>query len=267
MRVSDALEKAQRENRVALVAYLTAGDPDLAATRVFVTEMARAGADVIELGVPFSDPVADGPTNLRASERALKSKTTLAGIFSMCRGLRADGVNVPLVLFTYFNPVFQLGLVAFADQAASAGVDAALIVDLPPEEAGEFAEALRQKKIGTIFLASPTTDEKRLKAIDAASSEFVYYVSRTGVTGVQRALSEDLIVKLKWVRAHVSNPLCVGFGISTAEQAAFLANCPEVDGVIVGSVLVDMIASSPTVEIAAKGLSDLVRSFKTVLKK
>lgn len=232
------------DGRPAFIAYLTAGDPDAEASARYVKALARAGADVIELGVPYSDPVADGPTNLKAADRALKGGGSLKSVLALSKRLRADGVATPFVLFTYYNPIFRLADdAAFARQARESGIDAVLIVDLPPEEAGRLRAALEKEGVGTVFLASPTTTPERLARIDEYSTEFVYYVSRLGVTGARTELSESLAEELAALRKHVKQPIAVGFGISTPEQAAKVAGLAE--GVIVGSALVRLIEEAP----------------------
>ncbi len=242
----------------AFVAYLTAGDPSLAMTARYVRALARAGADIIELGVPHSDPVADGETNQRAAERGLKSGTTLIGILDMARKLRAEGEKVPLVLFSYFNPILRLGLVEFARLARASGITAVLAVDLPPEESKEYREALLASGVGTVFLASPTTRVDRLALIGEASTEFVYYVSRAGVTGTRDSLSATLAEEVARVKAIVKKPVCVGFGISTPEQVREVASIA--DGVVVGSALVKVIEENP--DEAEKKLGELVRTLR-----
>ena len=184
---------------MGLVAYITAGDPRSRPAKKLFWQLAEAGADVIELGVPFSDPVADGPAIQRASERALRSGTTLAGVLDLVRRLRAQ-TEVPLVLFSYFNPVLQMGLEKFADAAAAAGADGVLATDLTPEEAGEYRAAMHARGLDTIFLAAPTSTDERLAQIAECSSGFLYLISRTGVTGAREALPEDLPALARRVR-------------------------------------------------------------------
>jgi tryptophan synthase alpha chain len=223
-----------------------AGDPDLATTASAVRALAGAGADVIELGVPFSDPIADGPVNQAAATRALAAGATLGRILAMVSGLRAD-VAVPLVLFSYFNPIFRYGVERFAEHAAASGVDGVLVVDLPPEEAaGEYLEALRQHGLDRIFLLAPTSTRERRRAVRRTGSGFVYYVSRTGVTGERRALPADLVDEVRSLRRDIDLPIAVGFGISTPEQVAAVAEIA--DGVVVGSALVRRIAEAEGVK-------------------
>ena len=190
-RISRRFAQLRESGEMGLVAYLTAGDPSLEATEQFVLAMAGAGADVIELGVPFSDPVADGPVIQRASERALGAGTTLAGVLSLVKSLRAK-TEIPLVIFSYFNPVLQMGLENFAEQASSAGADGVLITDVTPDEGDEYRAAMSAHGLDTIFLAAPTSTDERLALIAEASRGFLYLISRTGVTGAKDQLADEL---------------------------------------------------------------------------
>lgn len=230
------------QSRPSLIAYLTCGDPDLAATREIALAVIEAGAEVIELGVPFSDPVADGPVIQRASERALKRGTTLADVLRLARELRREKARAGLIVFSYFNPVLRMGLECFADTAAEAGVDGALITDLTVEEAGDYLRAVRKRKLATVFLAAPTSTDARLKRIAQASTGFVYAVSRTGVTGARQQLSTDARALVRRLRKFTRLPIAVGFGISTAEQFAEAGRFA--DAVVVGSALVELIERS-----------------------
>lgn len=237
--IEAAFKRAKSEKRSAFIPYLTAGDPDLETTGELLLALARAGADIIELGVPFSDPIADGPVNQRAATRALASGTTLSGVLDLVARVRSS-VDVPIVLFTYFNPLCARGLERFAEHASASGVDGVLCVDLPPEEAAaEYLPALRAQALDTPFLLAPTSDKHRIAAVDRASSGFVYYVSRTGVTGTREALAPTLLKEVRRIRRKVSHPLAVGFGISTPEQARAVGKIA--DGVVVGSALVDLV--------------------------
>jgi len=238
-RIANAFSKARSENRAAFVPYLTAGDPGLKWTLQYLDRLTEAGADIIELGVPFSDPIADGPVNQRSSERALKGGTTLSGILDAVAGKREDGYETPLVLFSYFNPIQRMGVDRFAGRAARAGVDGVLIVDLPPEEAVEYRASLAAAGLDTVFLASPTTTDERLEAIAEASTGFVYYVSRLGVTGTRSELADSLEDDLARARRKIAKPIAVGFGISTPDQAGAVAQIA--DGVVVGSALVKLL--------------------------
>jgi tryptophan synthase alpha chain len=252
------MKRAKIENRAVFVPYLTAGDPNLASTKKFVRALYEAGADILELGVPFSDPVADGPTIAKASDRALKAGTSLREVLSLAKSFREEGIEIPLVLFTYFNPLLKFGVDRFVASARDSQVDAVLVVDLPPEEAGEYVEKMKEADLGTIFLASPTTSLERLRLIDELSSEFVYYVSREGVTGESSELSQILAVRTKELTTLLKNPVCVGFGISNSTQAESVARIA--DGVVVGSALVRIVHESTTVDEAVSRIKDFVSS-------
>ena len=222
--------------KAGFVAFVTAGDPSLDATRRFVSMLRAEGADIVELGVPFSDPVADGPVIQAAAERALRRGASLAGVLAALRRLRAAGETVPVILFTYLNPALTLGPERFAAEAAKAGAQGALLVDLPAEVAGPWRKALARRGLELVLLASPTTSDSRLKLIGRAGGSIVYYVSREGVTGVRRGLAPGLAARLAHVRRVVGKPLIVGFGISNGAQARRLA--AHAAGVVVGSALV-----------------------------
>jgi tryptophan synthase alpha chain len=242
-------------HRPSLIAYLTCGDPDLGATREIALAAIEAGAEVIELGVPFSDPVADGPVIQRASERALRNGTTLMDVLKLARELRRQKPRAGLIVFSYFNPVLRMGLERFAEAAAEAGVDGALITDLTVEEAGDYLRAMRKGKLATVFLAAPTSTDARLKRIAAASTGFIYAVSRTGVTGARQQLSADARKLVRRLRRFTKLPIAVGFGISTAEQ--FVEVGSFADAVVVGSALVELVERSPR-DKAAKTVGEFV---------
>lgn len=237
-RIEQRFAQLRARNAAAFIPYITAGDPTLDATARLVAELENAGADVIEFGVPFSDPVADGVVNQEAAQRALKHGTSLRAILALVKSLRVS-TQVPIVLFTYFNPVLAYGLEAFAADAADAGVDGVLCVDLPPEEAVEYKQLLDARDIATVFLVAPTTTAERLPLLAGKSSGFVYYVSRTGVTGERAALEISIHDMVAAIQRHTTTPVAVGFGISTPEQAAEVAG--YADGVIVGSAIVRMV--------------------------
>jgi tryptophan synthase alpha chain len=242
------------KSRPALVAYVTCGDPDLRTTREVVLAAIGAGAEVIELGVPFSDPVADGPVIQRASERALKNGVSLEDVLGLVAEIRRES-DAGLIVFTYFNPVLRMGMEKFAARAADTGVDGALITDLPVEEAGEYLRHLRKRSLATIFLAAPTSTDERLKAIAEASRGFVYAVSRTGVTGASKELSEDAKRLVRRLRKFTKLPIAVGFGISQAEQ--FAAVGEYADAAVVGSAIVQVIERSPGTE--AKAVAEFIK--------
>ena len=235
-RLERNLAAARARGRKSLVVYLCAGDPDLAATERLVPALAAAGADVIELGVPFSDPLADGPTIQAAAERALRSGTTLAGILELVERLRRGGCDVPLALMGYMNPIVRMGIEAFVSRSAEVGVDGVIVPDLPLDEAGPLGDAASASGLSLVLLAAPTTPPDRLRRIGEETRGFLYFVSVTGVTGARAALPADLPARLDAVRAASRAPVAVGFGISAPEQAAALAE--HADAVVVGSAVV-----------------------------
>jgi len=235
-----AFDRAAGEQRAALVAYLTFGDPDPATSIEIVAAAAMSGADVIELGVPFSDPSADGPSIQRAMERALESGATLDGALDAVAELRRRGVTTPIVLFGYYNPIFVMGVDAFAERAAAAGVDAVLTVDLPLDELDELAAPLAARGVSVVPLVAPTSTEDRIARLGSLQAPFVYYISLTGVTGARAAAAVDP-ARLSAVRAAAAAPVAVGFGIRSAAGAHRFAAIA--DGVVVGSALVDAVAA------------------------
>ena len=258
-RISRCFRALAEAGELGLVAYITAGDPSLDATEKIVLAAAEAGADVIELGVPFSDPVADGPTIQRASERAVGNGTTLAGVIELVRRLRTH-TDVPLVLFSYFNPILQMGIEKFADAASAAGADGVLATDLTPEEAVEYRTVLHARGLDTIFLAAPTSTDTRLALIAECSTGFLYLISRTGVTGERASLPEDLPALARRVRRFTKLPLAVGFGISSPEHVSVLGGIA--DAAVVGSALVAEIEKAATVDAAASAVAEKVRALK-----
>jgi tryptophan synthase alpha chain len=239
----------------ALVVYVTCGDPDLATTRAIVLSAIEAGADVIELGVPFSDPVADGPVIQRASERALKQRTTLAQVLTLAADVRQHAQSTGMIVFSYLNPILRMGMEKFCMVARHAGVDGALLTDLPVEEAGEYLRAMRTHDLAPVFLAAPTSPDDRLKRIAAASRGFVYAVSRTGVTGARQELAADAQQLVRRLRRLTKLPIAVGFGISNAEQFAEVGKFA--DAVVVGSAIVETIEQNQGRE--AEAVGDFVR--------
>jgi tryptophan synthase alpha chain len=258
-RISRRFRELAAAGELGLVAYITAGDPSLDATEKIVLAAAEAGADVIELGVPFSDPVADGPTIQRASERAVRGGTTLAGVIELVRSLRAH-TQVPLVLFSYFNPILQMGIEKFADAARAAGADGVLATDLTPEEAVEYRAILHARGLDTIFLAAPTSTNDRLALIAECSTGFLYLISRTGVTGERASLPEDLPALARRVRRFTKLPLAVGFGISSPEHVSVLGGIA--DAAVVGSALVAEIEKAATPNDAASAVATRIRALK-----
>ncbi len=230
------------QTRPSLVAYVTCGDPDLATTQEVVLAAIGAGASVIELGVPFSDPLADGPVIQRASERALRRGTTLEQVLALAKEVRKRS-QAGLIIFSYLNPVLCMGLTHFSAAAEEAGIDGALITDLPVEEAGDYLREMRQRRLATVFLAAPTSTDERLKQIAKVSTGFVYAVSRTGVTGARKQLAQDARDLVRRLRRHTKVPIAVGFGISSAEQ--FAAVGEFADAAVVGSAIVETIERNP----------------------
>ncbi len=258
-RLARAFAKARAGGRAALVAFVEAGDPHLAATARLLPALEAAGADVVELGIPFSDPLADGPTIQRASERALASGTTLAKALDVLAGARAAGFATPVVVFSYANPILALGEAEFAHRAREAGADGVLVTDLPPEEGRGFASILKSARLDPVYLLAPTSTDERLRRAAALSRGFVYLVSRAGITGARSALPEDLGRLVARVRAAVPRlPLAVGFGISTPEQVRAVARLA--DGVVVGSAIV------AAMESAAAAGSDPVAAAATLVR-
>jgi tryptophan synthase alpha chain len=258
-RIQRRFEVLKRRGEMGLVAFITAGDPSLEATESFVLALDAAGADVIELGVPFSDPVADGPAIQRSSERALQAGTTLSGVLDLVASIRRKS-DVPLVLFSYYNPVLQMGIDRFARRAAEAGADGVLITDLTPEEAGDYRRILHTHGLDTIFLAAPTSTDERLALIAEVSSGFLYVISRTGVTGARESLPDDLPALVRRVRRASGLPIAVGFGISLPGQVSVLGGLA--DAAVVGSALVQEIEQASSVDAAREALGARVRSLK-----
>jgi len=234
-RVSALFKRLRAEKRCGLIAYITCGDPDRDTSIRVVEELEAAGADAIELGIPFSDPIADGPVIQAAAQRALHGGTTTRDMFAIARAVRSRS-EIPLIAFSYLNPVMRYGAEKFATEAAEAGVDSVLLTDLPPEASGEFRDAMHARKLGTIFLLAPTSSAKRIAAIERASDGFVYYVSTTGVTGARRDLDPALLSRLDEIRKMLKKPVAVGFGVSQPEHYALLRD--RCDAVVVGSAIV-----------------------------
>ena len=262
-RISQRFASLREAGELGIVAYITAGDPSLDATLKFVIALAEAGADVIELGIPFSDPVADGPTIQRASERALKAGTTLASVLDLVRRIRRSNSaasEVPIVLFGYYNPMFQMGIEKFAASASAAGADGVLATDLTPEESTDYRRILAAHNLDTVFLAAPTSTADRIDKISAATSGFLYLISRTGVTGAKDSLPDDLPSLIRRVRSHTNLPLAVGFGISLPGHVSVLGGLA--DAAVIGSALVSEIEKADSVDVAAQALGSRIRGLK-----
>jgi len=241
-RIAARFAALKAEGRGALVTYLSGYDPDPATSLALLRGLPGAGADVIEIGVPFTDPMADGPSIQRAGLRALKAGATLDGVLALVRDFRKENATTPIVLMGYYNPILSYGVDSFCNDAAASGVDGLIIVDVPPEEADEIEPQAKANGLDLIRLVAPTTDDARLPRVLAATTGFVYYVSITGITGTRSASTADLAAALPRIRPHTSLPVCIGFGIRTPEQAAEAARIA--DGAVVGTALVDTLAAS-----------------------
>lgn len=263
-RISKRFAELRAAGELGIVAYITAGDPSLAATLEFVVALDQGGADVIELGIPFSDPLADGPTIQRASERALKAGASLPRILDLVKEIRKVS-QIPLVLFSYFNPILQMDLQKFAETATAAGVDGVLATDLSPEESSEYRRILAEQRLDTVFLAAPTSTDERLAQIAQCSSGFLYLVSRTGVTGAKDSLPDDLPALLRRVRNYTKLPVAVGFGISLPGHVSMLGGLA--DAAVIGSSLVSEIERAATPAEAANALRERIRSLKEAARR
>jgi tryptophan synthase alpha chain len=253
--------RARRER--ALVPYFTVGDPSIAATRQLVVEVARRGADVIELGIPFSDPLADGPVIQRATQRALAAGVTLPRVLEMVREMRGE-VSVPLVFLTYYNPILAFGLKAFCRTAVEAGVDGVIVADLPPEEAAPLQAEAEPAGLDLVHLVAPTSTPERMRRIARASQGFIYMVSLTGVTGERAAVAPELTQQLRALRAITTRPICVGFGISTPAQAREVGRVA--DGVIVGSAIVRLVEQHGGTSDLLARVGDFIAALKAPLR-
>ena len=258
-RISQKFQQLKTENRKGFIPYITAGDPDLVITEKLVLALAEAGADVIELGVPFSDPMADGPVIQRASERALIKPVGVAEVLSLVERIRKNS-DVPIVLFTYFNPLMQFAKQDAGKKLKAAGVDGVLITDLIPEEAGSFVAEMRAADVDTIFLVAPTSTDERIKLIAEHTKGFVYVVARTGVTGVRESISMAVGGLVERVKQHTSLPVAVGFGISTPEQVREV--CGYADAAVVGSRLVLEIEHNVDSPHLVQRVAELARELK-----
>jgi len=238
-RIRNTFNRLKKKNETALIPYIMAGDPDLATTRTLILEMEKAGADIIELGAPFSDPLADGPTIQKAAIRSLQHNTSIADVLGLVADVRRTS-RIPLILMTYYNLIFHYGEERFVHDAVAAGLDGIILPDLPPEEAGTLAPLAKKAGLDTIFLLAPTSTDERIKVVTKLSQGFVYYVSLTGVTGARVGLQESIQDALTRIKTMTDKPIAVGFGISTPDQAAQVARWGA-EGVIVGSALVKVI--------------------------
>jgi tryptophan synthase alpha chain len=258
-RITRAFDRLKREGNRGLIAYITAGDPSPDQTVALIKALEEGGVDILELGVPFSDPIADGPVIQRASERSLRAGTTLKSVLQILRDLRQKS-EIPVVIFSYLNPVLRYGFERFAADAANAGADGALLTDLNIEAAGPYVAEMRKHGLDAIFLVSQTTPQERVRLLSQSSSGFVYIVSRAGVTGTRDALSDQVIPLIERVRGATSLPIAVGFGLSRREHMAALA--PYADAAVVGSAIVRLIAEKG----ARPGLEQELQAFAAELK-
>jgi tryptophan synthase alpha chain len=258
-RIEEKFWFLRKQGRKAFIAFITAGDPNLATTRNLVLALEGCGVDIVELGVPFSDPMADGPVIQAASARALKKKTTLKRILKLISEIRQKS-SIPIALMSYYNPIFKFGVKQFVNQAVKSGVDGVIIPDLPPEEAGDLIVSAKKNNLATIFFVSPTTTKERLKLVARVSTGFIYYVSLTGTTGQRLSLPKGLLQDIRLVKKYTHKPVCVGFGISDSKQVKKISRV--CDGVIVGSAIVKKIEQA-----RGKNIIKKISNFVTNLTK
>ena len=258
-RIDKKFKELKKKNKKAFIAFIMAGDPSLAITKKLIHELADSGADIIELGVPFSDPIADGPTIQKAAERGLKSKTTLPGVFNLVRNAGLY-LETPIVFLIYYNLVFHYGLEKFVKDAVKSGVDGVVIPDLPPEESKELCKIAKKKRFSIIHLLAPTSSIERIKKVAKASTGFIYYVSLTGTTGARKKLPKELSASLKKVKHITRTPVSVGFGISTRAQVKAVQKIA--DGAIVGSAIVKVIEKNIGKKDLVKKAGNFVKNLK-----
>jgi len=256
-RIKNTFNRLKKKNETALIPYIMAGDPDLATTKTLILEMEKAGCDIIEIGAPFSDPLADGPTIQKAAIRSLQHNTSVADVLGLVADVRKTS-KIPLILMTYYNLIFKYGEEKFVNDAAAAGLDGMILPDLPPEEAGTLAPLAKKAGLDMIFLLAPTSTDDRIKLVTKLSQGFVYYVSLTGVTGARTGLQQSIEESLRKIKTMTDKPVAVGFGISTPDQASQVAHWGA-DGVIVGSALVKVMEENI-------GKPELVRQAATFVK-
>jgi tryptophan synthase alpha chain len=262
-RIVEKFARLREQRQKGFVVYIGAGDPSLEATRELALAFDRLGVDVLELGVPFSDPLADGPVNQLAAQRGLESGTTPVKVLETVRAIRKDS-RIPIVLYIYFNLLHRHGFQKFIAEAAQAGVDGLLVLDLPPEESGNYEKMMREARMCVIYLIAPTTPEERIEFIVKRGTGFIYYVSREGVTGMQSKVSENIAQMTAKIRAHTDLPIAVGFGISNPEQARVVAASAE--AIVVGSAIVNQIAEHGRSKDLVPRVSGFVKSLIDVAK-
>lgn len=263
-RIRAAFQRRRAAGEAALVTYVMGGDPDVASSKAMALACVEGGADLLEIGIPFSDPIADGPTIQHAAERALASGTTTAGVLSVAAAVRARS-EVPIALMGYLNPILAHGITRFAGDCEKAGVDALIVPDLLPEEADEIGPVLAAHGVRTVFLLAPTSGPERIEAAARAATGFLYFVSVTGVTGARRALPSEVGSKVAAIRRRSKVPVVVGFGVSTPEQASALGRLA--DGVVVGSAIVERIAAGGARSARAARVTRFVRSLRSALRR
>lgn len=259
-RMTRVLSRAAGNKRKLFCAFLTLGYPNLAFTKKLIKEMERAGVDMVELGFPFSDPLADGPVIQRASEQALRNKVSLRDALRLARSLRKEGCDIPLIFFSYYNPIFHQGTVRFAAELRQSGFDGIICPDLPPDEDTHFAREIKKNGLHNIYLVAPTTQRDRLRMIAARSSGFVYYVSLKGVTGMRKSLPADLKAQIARIKKVTAKPVLIGFGVSNPEQAK--KACVVSDGVIMGSAIVNCIEKNNRIPPVARFIRRMVEAVK-----
>lgn len=262
-RIEESFARLKRDGRKGFVVYIGAGDPNLEATRQLALAFDKGGVDVLELGVPFSDPLADGLVNQLAAQRGLESRTTPPRVLETVTAIRRES-QIPIVLYIYFNLIHRVGMERFIADAAKAGVDGFLALDLPPEESDNYEALMRKAGLCNIYLVAPTTPEERMAKIVKRGAGFIYYVSREGVTGMQRQVATNLAEQVARIRAHTTLPVAVGFGISNPEQARLVAK--EADGVVVGSAVVNQIAEQGKSPELVSTVSAFVKSLAIAVK-
>lgn len=255
-RIDKKFKELKKKSTKAFIAFIMAGDPSLSATKKLVFELEAQGVDIVELGIPFSDPLADGPTIQRSSERALKHKTTINSVSNLVRAIRPH-TQIPIVFLTYYNLIHHYGLERFVQKASSSGVDGVIVPDLPPEESNQLRRIAKKKEFSVIHLAAPTSSKERLKKIANSSTGFIYYVSLTGTTGARKELPQELSSSLIKLKRMTKMPICVGFGISTPQQVKRISKIA--DGVIVGSAIIKVIEKNRKSKNLVKKVGNFVK--------
>lgn len=263
-RIEKKFEELKKKKGKALITYIMAGDPSLQETERLILELEKAGADLIELGIPFSDPLADGPTIQKAAGRALQNGISLSDVIDLVKRVRKTS-RIPLIFMSYYNPIFKYGEERFVKDAVKAGVDGIIVPDLPPEEAGELIGCSREYGLDTVFLLAPTSGDDRIRKVCKESTGFIYYVSLTGVTGAREGVAKDIKSRLKKIKAFTELPVAVGFGVSKPEQAKEISSWA--DGIIVGSAVVKVIEENIGKKTMTKRLHDFVKSLKSSMSR